>query len=80
MSLVQFVSITKAARISGIPVTKIYRFIHAGELKVYRQNGTLGINTQDLLKKRSRMRDVELLEPAFMNFVSRVQMQDGESS
>ena len=34
MALVQYVSVTKAAKISGISVTKIYRFIHAGELKV----------------------------------------------
>lgn len=75
MALVQFVSVTKAAKISGIPVTKIYRFIHVGELKVYRQNGTLEINIQDLMRKKSSMKDSELLEPAFMNFISEVKKQ-----
>ena len=75
MALLQYVSITKAAKISGIPVTKIYRYIHAGQLKVYKQNGTLEINIQDLLRKKSRMNDGELLEPAFMNFISKVKKE-----
>ena len=78
MALLQYVSITKAAKISGIPVTKIYRFIHAGELKVYKHNNTLEINIQDLLRKKSRMSDTELLEPTFMNFIS--QVKDKEKS
>jgi len=76
MALVQFVSLRKAARISGIPITKIYRFIRAGELKVYQHNGTLEINVQDLLRKRSRMKDHELLEPTFMNFISEVKKRE----
>lgn len=76
MALVQFVSITKAARVSGIPITKIYRFVHAGELKLYQKNGTLKINIQDLLKKKSRMKDHELLEPAFMNFISEIKKKE----
>jgi len=76
MALLQYVSLTKAARISGIPITKLYRYIHAGELKVFKQNGTLEINIQDLLRKKSRMSDSELLEPAFMNFVSKVNKEE----
>ena len=78
MALLQYVSITKAAKISGIPVTKIYRYIHAGQLKVYKQNGTLEINIQDLLRKKSRMSDGELLEPTFMNFIAKVKKQESE--
>ncbi|MCY4641228.1 MAG: hypothetical protein OXC41_00800 [Gammaproteobacteria bacterium] len=76
MALVEYVSITKASRISGIPVTKIYRFIHAGELEVYQQNGTYEINVCDLMRKKSRMKDMELLEPAFMNFISKVEGEE----
>ncbi len=76
MALLQYVSLTKAARISGIPITKLYRYIHAGELKVFKQNGTLEINIQDLLRKKSRMSDSELLEPAFLNFVSKVNKEE----
>ena len=72
MAVLQYVSITKAARISGIPVTKIYRFIHAGELKVYKKNGSFEIELQDLMRKKSAMKDSELLEPAFMNFIAKV--------
>ena len=75
MALVQYVSVTKAAKISGISVTKIYRFIHAGELKVYPQNGTLEIDIQDFLRKRASMKDSELLEPTFMNFIAEVKKQ-----
>lgn len=78
MALIQFVSIAKAAKISGIPITKIYRFVHTGEIKVYRRDGTLEINIQDLLRKRSRMRDHELLEPAFMNFISEVKKKESD--
>ena len=76
MALLQYISLTKAAKISGIPITKLYRYIHAGELKVFKQNGTLEINIQDLLRKKSRMSDSELLEPAFMNFVSKVNKEE----
>ncbi len=76
MALLQYISLSKAAKISGIPITKLYRYIHAGELKVFKQNGTLEINIQDLLRKKSRMSDSELLEPAFMNFVSKVKKEE----
>ena len=75
MALLQYVTIAKAAKITGIPVTKIYRYIHTGELKVHRNNGELEINIQDLLRKKSTMNDGELLEPAFMNFISKVKKE-----
>lgn len=78
MVLVEYVSIAKASRISGVPVTKIYRFIYAGELEVYQQNGTYEINIRDLMRKKSRMKDLELLEPAFMNFISKVKKDEPE--
>ena len=75
MALLQYVSISKAAKISGIPVTKIYRFIHTGQLKVYKKNDTLVIDIKDLLRKKSKMNDSELLESAFMNFISKVKRE-----
>ena len=75
MALLQYVSISKAARISGIPVTKLYRYIHAGRLKVYKKNDTLVIDIKDLMRKKSNMKDSELLEPAFMNFISKVKRE-----
>ncbi len=76
MSVVQYVNLAKAAKISGIPVTKLYRFIHSGDLKVYDEDGVLVVKVQDLMWQKSNIKDCELLEPTFMNLISKVQKQE----
>ena len=75
VSVVQYLDIPSASRFTGISITKIYRFIHSGDLVVYKENGKLVVKVQDILRKKSRMKDSELLEPAFMNFISEVKSE-----
>ena len=71
--LIQYVNLTKAAKLTGVSITKIYRFIHAGELEVYSKNGEYVVDVQDLLKINKSIRDCELFEPTFMTLISKVE-------
>ncbi len=72
MSVVEYLDLPSAARLTGVSVTKLYRFIHSGDLAVYKVNGELVIRVQDLLKQKVDIKDCELLEPTFMNLISKV--------
>lgn len=72
MSVVQYVNLARAAKLSEVSVTKLYRFIHSGDLNVYRVDGILVVKVQDILKHKSNIKDSELLEPTFMNLISEV--------
>lgn len=71
-NLIQYVNLAKAAKLTGVSITKIYRFIHAGELEVYSKNGEYVVDVQDLLKINRSIRDCELFEPTFMTLISKV--------
>ena len=70
--LIQYVSLAKAAKLTSVPITKIYRFIHAGELDVYSKDGEYVVNVQDLMKVNKSIQDCELFEPTFMTLISKV--------
>ena len=72
MSIVNYVNLVKAAKLSDVSITKLYRFIHYGELAVYKRDGVLVVKVQDLMKQKTNIKDCELLEPAFMNIISEV--------
>ena len=72
MSIVNYVNLVKAAKLSDVSITKLYRFIHSGELAVYKRDGVLVVKVQDLMKQKTNIKDCELLEPAFMNIISEV--------
>lgn len=72
MSVVQYVNLARAAKLSEVSVTKLYRFIHTGDLKVHKVDGVLVVKVQDVLKHKSNIKDCELLEPTFMNLISEV--------
>lgn len=72
MSVVKYLDLPSAARLTGVSVTKLYRFIHSGDLTIYKVNGELVIRVQDLLKQKVDIKDCELLEPTFMNLISKV--------
>jgi len=76
VSVVQYLDIPSASRFTGISITKLYRFIHSGDLAVHKENGKLVVKVQDILRMKSRMKDCELLEPAFMNFISEVKSKN----
>ncbi len=71
-SLIQYVNLAKAAKLTGVSITKLYRFIHAGELEVYIKNGEYVVDVQDLLKINKSIRDCELFEPTFMTLISKI--------
>ena len=75
MSIVEYLDLPSAARLTGVSVTKLYRFIHSGELEVYRKDGVLMISVEDLMKQKSDIKDCELLEPTFMNLISEVKSE-----
>ena len=72
MAIIEYLSLPKAAKISGVSVTKLYRFIHAGELKVHRRDGILVVDVKDLMRVKINLKDGELFEPTFMNFIIKV--------
>ncbi|MEJ2115631.1 MAG: helix-turn-helix domain-containing protein, partial [Gammaproteobacteria bacterium] len=72
MPIVNYVNLAKAAKLSDVSVTKLYRFIHSGDLAVYKKDGVLVVRVQDLMKQKSNIKDCELLEPTFMNIISEV--------
>ncbi len=72
MSVVEYLDLPSAARLTGVSVTKLYRFIHSGDLSVYKVNGKLVIKIQDLLQEKADIKDCELLEPTFMNLIAKV--------
>lgn len=72
-NLIQYVNLTKAAKLTGVSITKIYRFIHAGELEVFSKNGEYVVNVEDLLKVNKSIRDCELFEPTFMTLISHIE-------
>ena len=72
MSLVEYLNLPSAARLSGVSVTKLYRFIHAGDLQVHCIEGVLVVKVQDIMKQKTNIKDCELLEPTFMNLISEV--------
>lgn len=72
MSVVNYVNLARAAKLSEVSVTKLYRFIHSGDLKVYKIDGMLMVKVQDILKYKSNIKDCELLEPTFMNLITEV--------
>ena len=76
MSLVEYLNLPSAAKLSGVSVTKLYRFIHSGDLNVYRVNGELVVKVQDLMKEKTNINDCELLEPTFMNLISEVKSEN----
>ncbi len=76
MSVVQYLDIPSASRFTGISITKLYRFIHAGDLSAHKENGKLVVKVQDILRMKSRIKDSELLEPAFMNFIAEVKSKN----
>ena len=73
MSIVNYVNLAKAAKLSDVSVTKLYRFIHSGDLPVYKRDGILVVKVQDLMQQKSNIKDCELLEPTFMNIISKVE-------
>lgn len=72
MSVVNYINLARAAKLSEVSVTKLYRFIHSGDLKVYKIDGVLMVKVQDILKYKSNLKDCELLEPTFMNLITKV--------
>jgi predicted site-specific integrase-resolvase len=72
MSVVQYLNLASAAKLTGVSVTKLYRFIHSGDLTVSNIDGELVVKVEDLLKHRSDIKDCELLEPTFMNLITEV--------
>ena len=75
MSIIQYLDLPSAARLTGVSVTKLYRYMHSGDLVIYKVNGKLVVKVQDLLKKRTDIKDCELLEPTFMNLISEVKTE-----
>ena len=78
-NLVQYVSLTKAAKIAGVSITKIYRFIHAGELDVDIREGSYVIDIQKLMKVNTSIRDCELFEPTFMTLITEIKEEEKEN-
>ena len=72
MSVVEYLDLPSAAKFTGVSVTKLYRFIHSGELNIYQRGGVLVVKIEDLLKQKSDIKDCELLEPTFMNLIAEV--------
>ena len=72
MSVVQYLDLPSAARLTGVSVTKLYRFIYSGDLAIYNINGKLVVKVEDLLKQKTDIKDCELLEPTFMNLIAEV--------
>ena len=75
MSVVEYLDLPSAARLTGVSVTKLYRFIHRGELEVVSKNGVLMISVEGLMKQKTEIKDCELLEPTFMNLISEVKSE-----
>lgn len=76
MSVVEYLDLPSAARLSGVSVTKLYRFIHSGDLDIFKINGKLVVKVKDLLKQKTDIKDCELLEPTFMNLITEVKTQN----
>jgi len=76
MSVVQYLDLPSAARLTGVSVTKLYRFIHNGELAIYKINGKLMVKVEDFLKQKTDIKDCELLEPTFMNLITEVKTEN----
>lgn len=72
MSVIQYLNLANAAKHVGVSVTKLYRFIHSGDLPVYRKDGELVISVEDLMMNRSEINDCEIFEPTFMNLILEV--------
>lgn len=75
-NLVQYVSLNKAAKITGVSITKIYRFIHAGELDIDVHEGKYVVNIRELMKLNTSIRDCELFEPTFMTLITEVKNEE----
>ena len=73
MSVVNYINLARAAKLSDVSVTKLYRFVHSGDLQVYKVDGVFVVKVQDILKLKKNIKDCELLEPTFMNLISKVQ-------
>ncbi|QMU60427.1 MAG: helix-turn-helix domain-containing protein [Gammaproteobacteria bacterium] len=76
MSVVQYLDLPSAARLTGVSVTKVYRFIHNGDLAIYKIDGKFVVKVEDLLKQKTDIKDCELLEPTFMNLISEVKSEN----
>ena len=76
MSVVEYLDLPSAARLTGVSVTKLYRFIHSGDLAIHKINGELVVKVQDILKQKTDIKDCELLEPTFMNLITEVKTEN----
>ena len=76
MPVVQYLDLPSAARLTGVSVTKLYRFIHNDELSIYKRNGKWVVKVEDLLKQKADIKDCELLEPTFMNLITEVKTEN----
>lgn len=76
MSIVEYLNLPSAARLTGVSVTKLYRFIHSGDLAIFKVNGELVVKVQDLLKQKADIKDCEQLEPTFMNLIIEVKVKN----
>jgi len=76
MAVVEYLDLPSAARLTGVSVTKLYRFIHSGDLAIYKVKGELVVKVEDLLKQKTDIKDCELLEPTFMNLITEVKTEN----
>ena len=73
MALIAHLSFAQAAKVIGISRTTLYLYIRAGKVSViYGPDGSMGIDTGELLQMKEDLRRVDEVEPTFLSLIAEV--------